>query len=262
MTILYSIQKRVAHALPGGRYWCCLCTRDVRRFLPYRGGNGGRSDFIRAMDVVGSDVDNFECPHCGGHDRERHLVLYMRGTQLVDEFAGASVLHFAPELHVATIIEGARPARYTKADLFPGSADIEKLDILDLPYPDESFDFLIANHVLEHVADDLRALAEVRRVLKIGGHAILQTPYSSRLTVTWQDAGINTKFARRIAFGQEDHVRLYGRDIFERFASAGLEPLVSDHETLLADVDATRFGVNAREPFFLFRRPGGPELPS
>lgn len=256
MTLQYSIKKIIARALPGGRYWCCLCEQNVRRFLPYRGGEAGRSVFIRAMDVVGSDVDNFECPRCGGHDRERHLVLYLRATKLLDRFAGATVLHFAPELHVAAIIEVTRPARYIKADLFPGSADVEKLDLLDLPYPDQSFEFLIANHVLEHVADDLRALAEIQRVLKIGGYAVLQTPFSARLAATWQDEGIDSECARRMAFGQEDHVRLYGRDIFARFASAGLEPLISNHDTLLADVDAIRFGVNVREPFFLFRRSG------
>jgi SAM-dependent methyltransferase len=256
MTVVYSRLSRIVCALPGGRYWCCLCKRNVRRFLPYRGGEAGRSVFIRAMDIVGSDVDNFECPRCGGHDRERHLALYLRATQLLDRFAEASILHFAPERHIASIIEDSQPTRYIKADLFPGSADIEKLDILDLPYPEQSFDFLIANHVLEHVEDDLRALNEIRRVLKVGGHAILQTPYSSRLAVTWQDSGIDTEYARRIAYGQEDHVRLFGRDIFARLASAGLESLVVDHEALLSDVDATRYGVNAREPFFLFRRPG------
>lgn len=66
--------------------------------------------------------------------------------------------------------------------------------------------------------------------------------------------GIDTDEARLVAFGHEDHVRLYGRDIFERFASAGLRSLVTRHEELLPDVDAARFGINVLEPFFLFRR--------
>ena len=53
-----------------------------------------------------------------------------------------------------------------------------KVDLLALPYADDYFDLLIANHVLEHVEDDRRAVAEIARVLKPGGYAILQTPYS------------------------------------------------------------------------------------
>ena len=96
------------------------------------------------------------------------------------------------------------------------------MDILDMPLESESFDFVIANHVLEHVSDDLKALTEIRRVLRVGGYAILQTPYSSKLHHTWQDPGIADDAARLQAYGQEDHVRLFGRDIFARITSAGL----------------------------------------
>jgi hypothetical protein len=71
---------------------------------------------------------------------------------------------------------------------------------------------------------------------------------------TWEDEGITDAAARLQAFGQEDHVRLYGRDIFERIGSAGLEPRVATHAELLPQVDPRKFGVNALEPFFLFRR--------
>lgn len=126
--------------------------------------------------------------------------------------------------------------------------------MLAMPFDDQSFDLVIANHVLEHVADDKKALAEMFRVLRVGGHAILQTPYSPRLAHTWQDEGIDTDDARLVAFGQEDHVRLYGKDIFERFASARFEPLIGYHDELLSNVDPAYSGVNALEPFFLFRR--------
>ena len=44
-----------------------------------------------------------------------------------------------------------------------------QLDIQDIPYSDASFDMVIANHMLYHVPDKDKALAEVRRVLKPGG---------------------------------------------------------------------------------------------
>jgi len=97
-------------------------------------------------------------------------------------------------------------------------------------------------------------LSEIHRVLKPGGMAILQTPYSSRLHRTWQDAGIDTPEARLQAYGQEDHVRLFGRDIFDRIVAAGFRSDVRLHSELLADVDPDIAGVNAAEPFFLFRK--------
>lgn len=214
------------------------------------------SPLLRALNIVGSDVDNFECPWCGAHDRERHLFLYLRETGLLAELAGRDILHFAPERHLSRLIAGAAPARYVRGDLFPSSPDIERLDITAIPFSDGSFDLVLANHVMEHVADDLRALAEVRRVLRPGGRAILQTPFSTKLCHSWSDPGIDTDEARFLAYGQEDHVRLYGRDIFERFAAIGFEAAVGYHEALLPGVSGARHGVNVDEPFMLFRRPG------
>jgi SAM-dependent methyltransferase len=131
---------------------------------------------------------------------------------------------------------------------------MERVDLLDMPFADESVDLLIANHVLEHVDDDLRAIAEIGRVLAKDGVAILQTPYSRMLQHTWEDAGIVGAEARLQAYGQEDHVRLYGRDIFERFASGQLVADIGSHASLLPDVDAERFGVNSEEPLFLYRK--------
>lgn len=213
------------------------------------------SPLLRALDIVGSDIENFECPWCGAHDRERHLFLFMRAAGLLPLPAGSNVLHFAPERHLARIMAEGRPDRYVRGDLFPTSPEIERIDITAIPYPDDTFDLVLANHVMEHVPDDMRGLAEVRRVLKPGGHAVLQTPYSARLINSWSDPGIDSDDARFLAFGQEDHVRLYGRDIFERFAAAGLESCVGTHADLLPDRDAVRFGVNPREPFMLFRKP-------
>jgi SAM-dependent methyltransferase len=44
------------------------------------------------------------------------------------------------------------------------------------PYPDEVFDIVIAKHVVEHIANPERAIAEMSRVLKAGGLLILATP--------------------------------------------------------------------------------------
>lgn len=244
---------RLAAKLPGEPVReCCMCEARIGRFLPYRGGWQDAPAMLRAFQVVGSDLDNYLCPVCGCHDRERHLLLYLRGAGLLDSLRQRAVLHFAPEARLRTFIEAAHPARYCLADLFPNGPDIERIDLLNIPYDASTFDMVIANHVLEHVSDDRRALCEIRRVLKPGGYAILQTPYSALLESTLCDPGVRSDSARLQVYGQEDHVRLFGRDIFARIASVGFVSKVAQHGQALPTIDAGRYGVNPREPLFLF----------
>jgi SAM-dependent methyltransferase len=246
------------------RHFCCVCESPVARFLPYTPAGllpYRQPPFMAAMQTVGSDIENFSCPRCGAHDRERHLLLYLRASGLASRLRGRRILHLAPENHIAAFIKRQRPAVYVMGDLFPASTEVQRVDLEAMRFPDESFDLLIANHVLEHVADDLVALHEIQRVLCKGGHAILQTPYSRLLTRKFEDPGIVSGEARLQAYGQEDHVRLYGLDIFERFASTGLVDETIGHAEALPRVDARRYGVNPLEPLFLFHKPRAPESP-
>lgn len=249
---------RLARALalrfwPLARHRCPLCERRSGGFLPYP--DQPRLPLMDVLDVVGSNLRTYECPWCGCHDRERHVFLYMQASGLLDELASRRVLHFAPEKRLAQRIEAARPQQYQRCDLFPQAPEVMRVDMLQMPFAADSFDLLIANHVLEHVADPERALREIGRVLAPGGLAILQTPYSARLQHSWEDPGIDSDSARLQAYGQADHVRLFGRDLFARLAAQGLEDCSSSHAELLGDVDAGVVGVNSCEPFFLFRKP-------
>lgn len=249
--ILHALTARVS--IFRKRY-CVLCEHYVDTFLPYRSGCQGSPPLMRALDVIGSSLDQFECPWCSAHDRERHLLMYMRTSDFFDNMQSMSVLHFAPERRLSKFIYSKNPVRYIKCDLYPTESDIECIDILATPFTDKSFDLIIANHILEHVVDDIKALQEIWRILKVGGRAILQTPYSPKLHHTWSDPGIDTDNARLQAYGQEDHIRLFGRDIFKRFTSVGLESCVSTHDQLLSQYDPKKYGVNGKEPFFLFKR--------
>ncbi len=241
------------YGIPKNRY-CIICKHTIFDFLPYRNGSRSRPPLMSALKVIGSDIDHFECPACDCHDRERHLILYMQITGICDFIQGKHILHFAPEWHLSNIIQSLDPSCYLKCDLHPQTSDVLRIDILAIPYEAESFDLVIANHVLEHVIDDLQAVAEIRRVLKLGGYAILQTPYSSKLHHTWSDPGIDTDIAQLHAYGQEDHVRLFGRDIYDRITSVGLESCIGTHNQLLRQYNSNKYGVNENEPFFLFKR--------
>lgn len=249
------IRRLLAGYLPGGSCKCVVCERSVWRFMPYRSGPRGTPLLMGALAMIGSNREQFACPRCNSHDRERHLFLYMRASRLCEEFREKAILHFAPEKNLPTLLSSCHPSRYVRADLYPSNTDIQRVDMTSMAFDRGSFDVVIANHVLEHVPDADRALREIFRVLRPGGIAILQTPYSDKLLRTWEDAGIDTDEARLQAYGQEDHMRLFGKDIFDRIASAGFNNHLSQHADLLPDVDTKKSGVNPQEPFFLFRKP-------
>lgn len=249
--------RKIRRALNGlGKtHACCVCGKTFFRFSKYRGGWKAFSVYLHNVQWTGSDFDHFWCPYCRCHDRERHLILFFEKLGFWDKLAGASVLHLAPEKRLAARIEACRPARYVKGDLVPAREGIEKIDVTGIPYPDAAFDWVFCNHVLEHVPDDAKALSELFRVLKPGGIAILQTPFAAGLEKSLEDPDEINSDEKRIEFyGQEDHVRLYGNDLFDRIKAAGFQLELKTHDDCLPDTDAVRYGVNRNEPLFLCRK--------
>ncbi len=60
---------------------------------------------------------------------------------------------------------------------------MERIDITDIRHPDASFDAICCGRVLERVPDDRRAMAELRRVLKPSGWAVLLASITRERTV-------------------------------------------------------------------------------
>lgn len=238
--------------LRGKRRKCYVCGATFNNFLPYR--DAERSPFLRQLECVGSDVENFYCPVCSCFDRERHLFMYFDALGLWDAARGARVLHVAPEAKLAERIAAAGPAEYVRGHLAPGPGEV-RVDVTDINFPDGHFDLVICNHVLEHVPDDGRAIAELYRVLKPGGRAVLQTPFSTVLARTFQDPGIDTDAKRLRFYGETDHVRVYGRDLFERLASAGFSVATERHSDLFPPEAAAYHGVNPAEDLLLILKP-------
>lgn len=252
MGILKKIKKIIYRFPIISKKYCCICNRKIGDFLPYRNGMKSVPKLMRALDCVGSDVENFSCPKCNSHDRERHLYLYSNALGIIKKFQNSKILHFAPEKNYSKIIKSQRPEKYIMADLYPENKDTMKVNMLSTEFMDNFFDFIIANHVLEHVQDDLIALKELYRILKPGGLAILQTPFSKKIYKTFSDQGIADEEARLQAYGQEDHVRLYGMDFQSRVESVGFRGDIRSHESLLNDIDPKYYGVNDRELFLIF----------
>ena len=226
-------RHRLLGAVRGARYHgdrveCPCCQSTFSRFLPHRG---------RA---------HAKCPRCGALERHRLLWLFLERETDLFERPGASLLHVAPEY--AFLNRFSRPRRAALRDrrLRLGLADLQ-LDVMDLPFEDESFDFLICNHVLEHVEDDRRALAEIHRVLVPGGWAILMCPVDYRRETTLEDPAVVTLEDRHRVFGQSDHARLYGRDYADRLARAGFGVRADDYLDGFGEAEIARLGLRREE---------------
>ncbi len=176
-------------------------------------GHHGRFD----MHGMPPRVDA-RCPKCGSLERHRLMAqLFQEQPELI---AGRQVLHFAPDKPLIEMIQNLA-ARYETADADPDRAG-RTLDIETIGLPDNSIDVLIANHVLEHV-DDRKALTSIYKILKPGGTALFMVPLIEGWNETFEDPAIKGPNQKIHAYGQDNHVRLYGRDFRDRIRNAGFQ---------------------------------------
>lgn len=232
----------------GNRKECYVCKKTFHHFGKFRSGSKGVSDYLKNLQVVGSDADNFMCHFCGSNDRTRHLFMFFDKLSLWEKFKGASIIHIAPEKTLSNKIKSLQPARYVMGDLLNTNEEHQRVDVTDMPFEDESMDILICNHVLEHVPDYKKALQEIRRVLCVDGFAILQTPYSKLLKKNFEEENINTDALRLFFYAQEDHVRFFSeKQFFQDLQDAGFELKIAKHSDLFSEEETIRYGVNKVE---------------
>ncbi|NQV01262.1 MAG: class I SAM-dependent methyltransferase [Bacteroidia bacterium] len=209
-------QKYLSVKYKGTDYLCPYCGNSFKKFLP-----GGQDVPVnKEMKIIGGGYrDNLLCPRCFSVDRDRLLYLFLKEkTNLFS--APLKILHVAPEGCIRSLlmslpnIEYCSGVKYYEGYYY--DREINLMDVTALPFESESFDVVLCNHVLEHIDNDLKALEEIRRILKPGGWAILQVPISMKLEETFYDPSINTPEEREKVYGQFDHVRIYGQD-YPRF---------------------------------------------
>ena len=96
-------------------------------------------------------------------------------------------------------------------------------DLLALPFPDDSFDKVIAAEVLEHIPADERAMAEISRVLKPGGRAAITVPRWFPERVCW---ALSDEYHQNPG----GHVRIYkGSELTAKLSRVGLQSYGSHH---------------------------------
>jgi SAM-dependent methyltransferase len=201
----------LAVAMLGRRIECPLCGWRFRRLRAF-----GR---VRRADAL--------CPRCGSLERTRLLWLYLERETDVG-VRPQSLLHIAPEPAISRRLRRIPTLAYVTGDLERSDVDM-KLDITDLPLESERFDALICSHVLEHVPDDRRAIAELHRVLRPGGIAWMMVPVEGGRGSTFEDPTVTDPAERLRLFNQSDHVRVYGTDFPERLRAAGFEVSAIDY---------------------------------
>lgn len=196
----------LAFFLKGNKFTDPIDGKSYRKFLPYGYEN------VR---------ENVLSPGTLSLERHRLFWLYLKNeTDFFTE--NLKVLHFAPEQAFYKKFRKMKNLDYTTTDLNSPIADV-KADLCALPFKDNEFNFIICNHVLEHIPDDTKAMEEIYRVLAPGGTAILQVPYKASLETTFEDDTITDPKERALIFGQYDHVRVYGMDYFEKLRTIGFK---------------------------------------
>ncbi len=216
--------------LKGDRYTDPIDGKSFRKFLPY--GYGKQRPNVLSPSTL---------------SLERHRLLWLFLQDNTDFFTSRKkVLHMAPEQCFLSLFKGQKNLDYTTADLYSPIVDV-KADLLDLPFEDNNFDMVFCNHVLEHIEDDTKAMSELFRVLKPGGMGIFQIPQDLSLEKTYEDFNMVTPEERTEHFGQYDHVRIYGKDYFDRLRKVGFKVEEVDYSKTLSPESLDKYRLTKGE---------------
>lgn len=211
--ISYWVRPIISLYLRGKKYTDPIDGKSFKKFLPY----GYEKQRLNVLSPSTLSL-------------ERHRLLWLYLQNKTDFFQSSKqVLHIAPEQCFLKRFKKLNH-QYITADLYSPIADV-KADITSLPFEDNSFDVIFCNHVLEHIPDDTQAMKELYRVMKSGGFGIFQIPIDLNREETFEDNTITDPKERAKIFGQYDHVRIYGRDYFDKLRNVGF---------LVEEIDYTR----------------------
>ncbi|RKE98307.1 class I SAM-dependent methyltransferase [Ichthyenterobacterium magnum] len=220
----YLVRPILAFFLKGNTFTDPIDGKSFRSFLPY--GYGNQRNNVLSPSTL---------------SLERHRLLWLFLKNETGFFSKKlKVLHFAPEQAFYKRFRTMKNLDYITTDLHSPLADV-KADICNLPFKDNSYDVILCNHVLEHISDDTKAMKELYRVLKPEGMGVFQIPQDLSREHTFEDNTITDKKERAKIFGQYDHVRIYGRDYFDKLRSVGFKVKEVDYTSKLTKENVTKY---------------------
>lgn len=220
----YIVRPILAFFLKGNTFTDPIDGKSFRSFLPY--GYGMQRNNVLSPSTL---------------SLERHRLLWLYLTNETNFFSSKlKVLHFAPEQAFYKRFRKLSNLNYVTTDLNSPLADV-KADICNLPFEDDEFDIILCNHVLEHIPDDTKAMQELYRVMKPNGWGIFQIPQDLNREKTFEDHTIINRHERAKIFGQYDHVRVYGRDYFDKLRTIGFKVDEVDYTSKLSEEDILKY---------------------
>lgn len=211
------LQKITAPFYYGNNYYCNCCNKKFRKFL--KKGNNSRP--------------NARCPYCSSLERTRVLDFYIDRELNIYNSENIKILHFAPELGLFRKLRKVNNITYIDADINPAYAR-NVIDITDIPFSDDYFDYILCSHVLGHVRNEKNAISELHRVLKKDGIALVFTVLSSNEN-TFEDDSINTIESKLKYYGEPDLCRLHGKDFEKRLGAVSFYVEKIDYRLNLPD---------------------------
>ncbi|MDA9069474.1 class I SAM-dependent methyltransferase [Arenitalea sp.] len=171
----------------GNKHQCNICEKKLRAFVK-----------LKNEDLL--------CPFCGSLSRNRRLWKLVNE----DHALKGKLLHFSPSRNLYRRLKKDKNINYYSTDFEDEFLADYKFNITRITQSDATFDTIICYHILEHIMDDRKAIAELYRVLKPNGNIYIQTPFKEG--DTYEDDSIILPEERLNSFGQDDHVRIYSRD--------------------------------------------------
>jgi SAM-dependent methyltransferase len=215
--ILKKISGKIQHGNKSGPFACPVCEkRNIGMDpLPWHYlGDLHRYGFVHNIFLSETlNLLHYSCKNCFATDRERLISLYLKEYLKKQP---VSLLDIAPSDPLSNFIKKQTGVSYRSMDLLMRNVD-DNMDITNMyNYQDSQFDFFICSHVLEHVADDKKAMAELYRILKPGGKGIVMVPINLGLSATLEDPSCTDIAMRWKLYGQNDHIRMYDKNDFTR----------------------------------------------
>ena len=232
------VLKLVSPFYRGNKFTCPVEGKSYRKFLPY-GRNVSRPNAL--------------CPGSMSLERHRLLWLYLKNkTTFFSE--KQDILHIAPEACFMNRFEKVHGDQYITGDLESPLAKVH-FDIHEIPFEENTFDITMCNHVMEHVEKDLKAMAELYRVLRKGGWGIIQVPFFPPLPeITEEDPMVTSPQDREKLYGQNDHVRRYGKDYANRLRSVGFDVTEDKYCSELSEEERTKYALPEDEIIYYCRK--------
>lgn len=224
----------------GNKVECVVCEHHFSSFLSY--GYKGR------------ERENVLCPYCLSLERHRLMWYFLKFHTDFFRAEKLKVLHIAPEQCFYKAFKKQKNLEYITGDLYSPLADY-KFDLHEIPFPEDTYDVVFCNHVLEHVKDAEKCMKELYRVMKPGGYGIMQVPQDMSREKTYEDSSITDPKEREKAFWQYDHLRLFGRDYPDHLRNAGFDVKEKTFENDLNDDLIGRMRFQKSEILYLASKP-------